>query len=352
MTTEPNTNQASPAVPASAATSPTTSPASASPAQRALTNCQQATALAGKVVLFIGVECARWSVMDFARAAKAARAMGVDTIAPKRLDGFIPWYATAAHLREERAAVLAEGCGYLPFAYCYGPRFGPQQIVEECKLLAQMMEANDGSVCADMETEWNGRAADAIHFATLMRPVPGFLYVTSWADPYQQNWSGVTRALAPCVNAWVPQQYNNWLAARESQLITLGASCIQPALDLTTEFGANDPLAIARQARANGHTTIWLWEYQPALARQDYARQIAAVMGGSNPVPNPTPNPRTYTVQPGDTLEAIANKLGLPNWRTAIYNLNRDAIEATARAHGQPNSHNGDLIYPGEVLRY
>ena len=338
MTTNPNVN-------------PTNIPAaSASPAQRALTNCANGAAIAGKVVLFIGVECARWSVDDFARAAKAARAMGVDTIAPKRLDGGIPWYATPARLREERAAVLAEGCGYLPFAYCYGPRFGSQQIVEECKLLAQMMDANDGSVCADMEIEWNGRGADAIHFATLMRPVPGFLYVTSWADPYQQNWSGVTRALAPCVNAWVPQQYTNWLAARESQLIALGESCIQPALDLTSEFGANDPLALAHQARAHGHETIWLWEYQPALNHQDYVRQIAAVMGDA--APSPAPDPRTYTVQPGDTLETIATKLGLPHWRTALYNLNRDAIEATARAHGQPNSHNGDLIYPGESLRY
>ena len=342
MTTNRNTNPNTTSI----------APASAASAKPSLSNCEQATAIAGRVVLFIGVECARWSVMDFARAAKAARAMGVDTISPKRLDGGIPWYATPTHLREERAAVLAEGCGYLPFAYCYGPRFGSQQIAEECKLLAQMMDANEGSVCADMEIEWNGRAADAIHFATLMRPVPGFLYVTSWADPYQQNWSGVTRALAPCVNAWVPQQYNNWLAARESQLITLGETCIQPALDLTNEFGANDPLAIARQARANGHQSIWLWEYQPALARQDYVRQIAAIMGDPNPAPAPASRERTYTVQPGDTLEGIADKLGLPHWRTAIYNLNRDAIEATARAHGQPDSHLGDLIYPGEILRY
>jgi hypothetical protein len=344
MTSEPNNTNNTNNTPTSAAS------ARPAPQRPAMTNCAKASAITGKVVLFIGVECARWSVMDFARAAKAARAMGVDTIAPKRLDGGIPWYATAAHLREERAAVLDEGCGYLPFAYCYGPRFGSKQIVEECRLLAEMMDANDGAVCADMEIEWNGRTADAIHFATLMRPVPGFLYVTSWADPYQQDWSGVTRALAPCVNAWVPQQYTNWLAARESQLIALGETCIQPALDLTTEFGANDPLALARQARSHGHTTIWLWEYQPALSRQDYVRSIAAVMG--DPTPPPAPAPRTYTVQPGDTLTSIAHKLGLPHWRTTLYNLNRDAIEAAARAHGQPNSHNGDLIYPGEILRY
>lgn len=331
-----------------------TSETNTSAARSAMTNCARAGAITGKVVLFIGVECARWSVMDFARAAKAAREMGVDTIAPKRLDGGIPWYATAARLREERAAVLAEGCGYLPFAYCYGPRFGAKQVVEECSLLAEMMDANEGAVCADMEIEWNGRTADAVHFATLMRPVPGFLYVTTWADPYQQDWSGVTRALAPCVNAWVPQQYNNWLAARESQLIALGQSCIQPALDLTTEFGANDPLAIARQARERGRDAIWLWEYQPALARTDYVRSIAAMMGDPNPPAPPPPGPRSrvYTVQPGDTLASIARRLVLPDWRVSLYERNRATIEATARAHGQPDSHNGDLIYPGERLRY
>lgn len=315
-------------------------------------NCQRATEIAGRVILFIGVECARWTPANFARAARAARAMGVDAIAPKRLDGSVPWYATRAHLREERAAVLAEGVGYIPFAYLYGPRLGPNQITEECRLLAEMMDANEGSACADLESEWNGRAEAATHFAELMRPITGFLYLTTWANPYQQNWTAVTHALAPCVNAWVPQQYTDWLAARESQLIGLGASCIQPALDLTNEFGANDPLALVRQARDRGHKSVWLWEYQPALAHQEYVRAIAAVMAGANP---PTPKPigqREYTIQPSDTLVGIAYRLGLGHWRASLYEPNRVAIEAAARAHGHPDSLDGQLIYPGETLLY
>lgn len=323
-------------------------------------NCARATEVAGKVVLFIGTECRTWSIGDFARAARNARTLGVDTIAPKRLDGSIPWYGSAARLREERTAVLAEGCGYLPFAYCYGPRFGAAQIADECRLLAEMMAENDGAVCADMEVEWNGRVAEAERFAALMRPVAGMLYVTSWADPRQQDWLGVTRALAPCVNAWVPQQYNNWLAAQEQQLVALGETCIQPAFDLTGEFGANDPFALAQQARARGHTTLWLWEYQPALRNSNLTRNIAAAMGNplasAAPVKLPTPlrpaRRRVYAVREGDTLAAIATRLNLPNWYADLYLPNRAGIEAAARAHGQPDSHDGALIYPGMSLIY
>ncbi len=52
----------------------------------------------------------------------------------------------------------------------------------------------------------------------------------------------------------------------------------------------------------------------------------------------PTPQPRTYTVKPGDTLSGIAAALGLPNWRM-LYEANRDVIG------GNPN-----LIRPGQVL--
>ncbi len=323
-------------------------------------NCAKATEVAGKVVLFIGVECRTWSIGDFARAARNARAMGVDSISPKRLDGGIRWYGDVARLREERAAVLAEGCGYLPFAYCYGPRFGDAQIADECHLLAEIMEANDGSVCADMEVEWNGRVAEAERFAALMRPVAGLLYLTSWADPRQQDWLGVTRALAPCVNAWVPQQYDNWLAAQEAQLVALGETCVQPALDLTGEFGANDPFALARQALARGHTTLWLWEYQPALRNPNLTRSIAAAMGNplasgapvALPAPQRPPRQRAYVVRSGDTLSEIATRLNLPNWYADLYLPTRALIEATARAHGEPDSHDGWLIYPGEALKY
>ncbi len=54
--------------------------------------------------------------------------------------------------------------------------------------------------------------------------------------------------------------------------------------------------------------------------------------------PPPTPSRRTVTVQPGDTLSAIAARLGLPGWQR-LYDANRAVIGP------DPN-----LIRPGQVL--
>lgn len=73
------------------------------------------------------------------------------------------------------------------------------------------------------------------------------------------------------------------------------------------------------------------------------------------PAPAPT-RPTTgmahYTVQPGDTLSSIAAKLHLANWYHQLYAPNMATIEAAARAHHQPDSNSGNLIYAGTVLEY
>lgn len=61
---------------------------------------------------------------------------------------------------------------------------------------------------------------------------------------------------------------------------------------------------------------------------------------------------KTYTVKSGDTLSTIAKKqLQNSSQYEAIYQLNKDVIEAAAKAHGGSSSKNGGLIYPGTVLR-
>lgn len=227
----------------------------------------------GKVVLFIGVECHDWTPEQFAEAARFARAHHVDTISPKRADGSIKWYGDAARLHAEREAVLAEGCGYLPFAYCYGPRFGDHQVREECAVLQEIMSVCNGDVCVDVEAEWDGQDHAANLFSTIMRPVPGTLYLTTWADPIQHHFP--VRQFAPCVNAWIPQDYDNWLVACEQQQITTGMSIRFGALDLSREFGANDIAHNAALMRERGHLSLWLWEY--AMARSNPSALDGAV---------------------------------------------------------------------------
>ena len=54
--------------------------------------------------------------------------------------------------------------------------------------------------------------------------------------------------------------------------------------------------------------------------------------------PPAPPRRRTYTVRKGDTLSAIAQRLGLSSWH-ALYEANRDLIGPDP-----------DLIRPGQVL--
>lgn len=234
----------------------------------------------GPIVLHIGVEAHNWGIPQLVEAAKFAKAHGVDTICPKRADGTIKWYGTPAELESERAAVLAEGVGYLPMLYAYGPHFSRVQIENECHVLAEMMSVNGAnhSVCVDMEEEWDGNPGAATYFCSLMRLVPGLLYVSTWANPLMHDWP--VQALAPCVNAWVPQQYNNYLAAQEWQEVRDGETVIFPTVDLTQEFGANDPVAIAAKARVDKHQSLWIWEYGPAVSNPALLDKVIAAFKG------------------------------------------------------------------------
>lgn len=229
----------------------------------------------GHVILFIGVQAYHWSVADIGNAARFARSVGADSICVKRCDGSIKWYGDAANLRAERAAALAAGVGYVPMLYSYGPKFGDQQIRDECACLIEMAENNgNAGVLCDMETEWDNQVAAAQHFEQIMRPAPIILGVTSWADPAYQGWIMVTQALAPAVNYWVPQQYDNWLA---EQPLPSEVTIVQPGIDLSQEFGPNGVVSIVDRIAARGES-CWIWEYTYAEQNPGLMRQISAIL--------------------------------------------------------------------------
>ena len=62
------------------------------------------------------------------------------------------------------------------------------------------------------------------------------------------------------------------------------------------------------------------------------------VRGLRGEAPAPPPGPVTYTVQAGETLSGIAQKLGLGGWQ-ALYDANRATIGS-----------NPNVIKPGQVL--
>jgi len=214
----------------------------------------------GKIVLWIDQrESFDARIPDLVTMAKFARAYGVDTISPKRADGSERWYGTTQKLAAERAAVLAEGVGYMPFVYCYGPKFGMEQVKQECAVLSEIMSVNNHCTMADMESEWNGQFSAAELFNECMRPVPGLLWVTTFGDPRTMNFP--LKQIAPCVNCWVPQDYSNFLASLDPEDVAEGMSILQPGLDLSQEFGPNNVVQIAEKMKAAGHKALWLWDY-------------------------------------------------------------------------------------------
>lgn len=343
----------------------------------------------GGRVLFIGTEAYSWTQADFVTAAKNARAIGFDSISPKVADGGIKWYHNAATLHIIRNAVLEQGCGFLPFMYCYGPKFGDEQIKLEAAVAKEIASICDNAVVLDLEAEWNGQDAAAQELANQFAGSNIDILLSTWADPVQQNWLGVVRALDPVVTAWGPQEYTSWLAMQEAQFTSLGISPdkIFPALDVADVFAGSDPVAALYNVLSKGHKSIWVWEYQALAANGTVLRTLLSLLPKAattiNPAPAKTPTapapkagsapvakspamqtPATpastssnigwasYTIHDGDSLSTIASRLGIANWQADLYIPNRATLDAVARNYGQANSQGGSSIYPGTVIKY
>jgi hypothetical protein len=249
-----------------------------------MSNCEDMARELGRVTLFINqTDSHKWGLSELDHAAVWARAHGVDTLAMKRADGTNKWYQDIA---KEKALCAARGVGYVPYLYSYGPRFGERQIAEECALAKEMGDAAGGLVCIDLESEWNSadsvRYSDGLSavevFSRQLAPWHGRVVLSTWGDPYQQDWRGVASGIASVVNAWGPQEYSDWLTSQEYQLRTLGATCIQPEFDLSSEFGTNHVEAEVRIAVARGHGSVWLWEYESAVHNPTLVRAVVALM--------------------------------------------------------------------------
>lgn len=269
---------------------------------------RDANATSGRVVLYINQTDSRTATPEVVAGwARFARALGADTISPKVGEGNAMWFAYA-DIGRFRAAALAEGCGYLPFWYSRADL----DIAEEARQLVALQAANDNQgISIDMEDTWNGQDAKAHAYAAALTPAweAGPIYISTWADPAEQNWDGVIAALNPVVDCFCPQEYSNWLAWAASTEWHVAPDRLQPQIDLTQgEFGAENAVSIALAARTAGHEAIWLWEDAAAAKAPALAQQVInAFTDTPPPPPPPAPTaPRRYIVRPGDTLAGIA----------------------------------------------
>jgi len=243
----------------------------------------------GKVALFVPNEALNMSVQQLEDVARQSRAIGIDTLVVKFADGTGKWYTSHQEVIDKYHACTSQGVGMLPFTYCYGYGNGTRdnnQVDKECAILLDLTQAikeargnnQEGFVMADLESEWNGQVGAAQRFVSNMNNQPGLLSITTWSDPNQQSWQSVARTLVPVVNAWIPQAYNDWLYSQLWQEKSLGELNIQPAFDLSQEFGPNHPLNDVLKARQNGLTTVYLWTLSLLTSQAATVSEIVRVM--------------------------------------------------------------------------
>lgn len=280
----------------------------------------EANKLYGQTVLMGGNESLHYTAYNVAQMANFAARLGINSISLKVADGAISWHSPQ-QVAEFRKSANAQGVGFVPFAYSYGNTFGA--LKSEVQLYKEYMLANgNAGIVIDMEKEWNGHLDYANEFVALMEhDKPGPLVISTWADPAMQDWQGVLNVLAPIVDGWGAMEYNNWLAAQETEF---GNRVLLPELDLASDFGPNNLMAIASQAKARNHS-VWLWTYTTAITRQALVRDLVKIMNGAPVAIDPTK--REYLTLAGDSLFTIARVYyNDGNKWPLIYNANRGII--------------------------
>lgn len=227
----------------------------------------------GTTPLFLGVESESWQLVDIVAAARNAKALGCTSLLIKIADGANEWYGGVGGWETVLTIVSQAGIKAIPYVYCYGNTYSAIQA--ECNILISAMHIC-GIVVADMESQFNGQVTWAQYVCSALKPVTGAFGVCTWADPQQQNWTAVMAALAPCVNFWMPQVYSSNLAGMYHAQYDPYGLPYYPVVNLSTNFGANDPLQIAKDSNS---PIVAFWEYQSAIGNYTTTvKSIAALL--------------------------------------------------------------------------
>ncbi len=334
---------------------------------------------------------------DAGQVAERLRTAGCRGAVVKAFDGG-RWFAQGPSFRDICRGLKSHGLAVGGWGYLYGG--GPAAEAARAIETAQHGEAD--LLVLDVETEFKGHPEATEEVCQRVREAlgPSYpLYYSTFAIARYHRSFPYTAFERHC-DGTAPQVYWNafrWpqeqaLARTYEDYAALGVppERVFPVAGLYREGLTPYPAAhevrdFVRGAAKAGSTGVSFWSYEhmseamwEAVAAagmnaneeepdgreedemssaeyQELTRELAAVgtrldrletdvraLSGGAPAPptdpSPSPGPATYTVQAGDTLSGIAQKLGLRGWQ-ALYDANRGTIG------GNPNT-----IKPGQVL--
>ena len=297
---------------------------------------------------------------------------------PRWFDQGRPWRDIAAELKANGVPDAIGGWGY-----CYGndPAGEAQRAIET----AQYGQAD--LLVLDVEAEFKGRPQAAEELCRRIRDALGPdypLYFSSFAiaryhrsfpfEVFRRYCDGAAPQVYWNAFRWPVEQALS-LTYEDYAALGLPPERVFPAGGLYQEGTVRYPAPeevrdSVRLAGARGSRGVSFWSYEhmseemwqavasaaigeeeEEMSSQEFDQVSASVSQLSSRVdrleaevatiralPPVATAPRTYTVQPGDTLSGIAEKLGLGGWQR-LYEVNAGVIGG-----------NPDRIYPGQVL--
>ncbi|MEO8457957.1 MAG: LysM peptidoglycan-binding domain-containing protein [Chloroflexota bacterium] len=321
--------------------------------------------------------------------ANRLKAAGCAGVLVKAFDGG-HWYDQGLAFRDIAPRLKARGVGAGAWGYLYGE----DAASEAARAIETAQYGEADLLVLDVETEFKGHPEAALEVCQRIREALGPAYPVYFSSfaiaryhrsfPFEE-FRPYCAGTAPQVywNAfrWPLEQAMGW-TYDDYLSLQMPASSLYPVGGLYQEGSVTYPPVeqigeFIRSAAARGSRGVSFWSYEhmdnemwsavaaapwvaqeigeeDEMSSQEYetlTQQLVAVgtrvqrlesevasLSGGLPSPAPEPAPRTYTVQSGDTLSGIAQKLGLSGWQS-LYQANAGVIG------GDPNR-----IYAGQVL--
>lgn len=228
----------------------------------------------GKVILFCGTETWNYTTSQWNNIATFCRAHKIDSVLVKVNDGGIWWYGGLRPIADIRNIFRNMGVGFIPYGYFYGNKYGA--VNSEINIVQQCL-TTFGYMCMDMEVEYDNDSVDAKLVASQLSQHQGLLLCSTWADPQLQNWVGILDILRGTFDAFMPQEYTNYLDSTEYQLSQEGIVNMIPTVYLGKDLVNNNPYQIAVDIRNRGHSSISLWYDEFAQVNPTLVDQIVAL---------------------------------------------------------------------------
>lgn len=222
--------------------------------------------------LFVGIESYNWTLADFQPVIAFAKANGVDGLIIKAYEVTQgEWYN--GQFPAIVQAIKDSGIDVLPYGFFYGGDTLATEAQEVLRFLSTY-----GQFCMNMEGAWDGQSGWCDELHTALAGHTGNLYVSTWANIADHNWSANVAKLADIVSVWMPECYSDQLTAYALAQWPKGV-VVQPTISLYNDLGVNTP---AKNVVAFGNKSASVWEWSAATQNKEVFVALDAALRGQS----------------------------------------------------------------------